>query len=189
MQPDLQLIRLPDSDSGSTIHDYRSAGQAGSWSERKFTDAQNWEKVERKKYKKNSLRSTRYPVTATCTVPTVLVILTFVSDFLHDLRFLDRLYGGCFMPETPSSWLQAAQYMYTGFLYNVPSVGAGNEVSAITCRYVYRWGSGRVWNGTFPDCWPLAKDSAAKLKRSQLYVCNLFPPVAEICARLAGNFC
>ncbi len=45
---------------------------------------------------------------------------------------------------------------------------------------------------------PLADDSAAKLKRSQLSVCTvyvygalctLFPPAAEICARLAGNYC
>ncbi len=52
--------------------------------------------------------------------------------------------------------------------------------------------------GAFPDWGPLAEDSAAKLKRSQLSVCTvcvycvrctLFPLVAEICARLAGNFC
>ncbi len=45
---------------------------------------------------------------------------------------------------------------------------------------------------------PLAEDSATKLKTGQLYMCTLylygvwctlFPPVAEICARLAGNFC
>jgi hypothetical protein len=53
-----------------------------------------------------------------------------------------------------------------------------------------------VW--AFPDCGPLAEDSAAKLKRSQLNVCTvyvycvrctLFPPAADNCARLAGNFC
>ncbi len=56
----------------------------------------------------------------------------------------------------------------------------------------------REWYGAFPDWGPLAEDSAAKLKSSQLNVCTvyaycvqctLFPPVAEICARLAGNFC
>ena len=45
---------------------------------------------------------------------------------------------------------------------------------------------------------PLAEDSATKLKGGQLNVftvyvfcvwSTLFPPVAEICARLAGNFC
>jgi hypothetical protein len=49
----------------------------------------------------------------------------------------------------------------------------------------------------FPDWGPLAEDSASKLKKSQLNVCTvyvycvrctLFPPVAKICARLAGNF-
>jgi hypothetical protein len=57
--------------------------------------------------------------------------------------------------------------------------------------------SGREWYGAFPGCGPLAEDSAAKLKRSQLNVCTvyvycvrytLFPSAAEICARLAGNF-
>ncbi len=65
--------------------------------------------------------------------------------------------------------------------------------------YVYtRWGKeevGKEWHGAFPECGPLAKDSAAILKGSQqnectVYVpCNLFPPVAENCARLADNFC
>ncbi len=54
------------------------------------------------------------------------------------------------------------------------------------------------WNGAFPDSGPLAEDSATKLKRSQLNVCTMYvygvlfhppPPVAEICARLTGNFC
>jgi hypothetical protein len=45
------------------------------------------------------------------------------------------------------------------------------------------------WYGAFPDRGPLAEDSAAKLKRSQLNVCtvyvscvlcSLFPPVVEI---------
>jgi hypothetical protein len=31
-----------------------------------------------------------------------------------------------------------------------------------------------AWNGTFRDCGPLAKDFAAKLKRSQLNVCTLY---------------
>jgi hypothetical protein len=53
-------------------------------------------------------------------------------------------------------------------------------------------------HGAFPDRGPLAEDSAAKLKKSQLNVCTvyvycvrctLFPPVAETCARLAGNLC
>ncbi len=55
--------------------------------------------------------------------------------------------------------------------------------------------------GLFPEWGPLAEDSATKLKRGQpgpancVYrVCVLrmvysFPPVAEICARLASNFC
>ncbi len=56
---------------------------------------------------------------------------------------------------------------------------------------------GVVW-GFFPDFGPLAEDSAAKLKKSQLNVCTvyvfsvlctLFPSAAEICARLAGNYC
>ncbi len=40
----------------------------------------------------------------------------------------------------------------------------------------------REWYGAFPDCGPLAEDSAAKLKRDQLNVCQycvwctLFPP-------------
>jgi hypothetical protein len=47
----------------------------------------------------------------------------------------------------------------------------------------------------FPDFGPLAEDSATKLKRGQLNVCTvyvygvIFPPEAEICARLASNFC
>ncbi len=54
------------------------------------------------------------------------------------------------------------------------------------------------WYGAFPDWGPLAEDSAAKLKKSQLNVCTVYvycvrcillPPVAEIYARLAGNFC
>ncbi len=52
-------------------------------------------------------------------------------------------------------------------------------------------------DGARPDCGPLAEDSATKLKRDQLNVCTvyvcvwctLFLPAAEICARLAGNFC
>jgi len=58
-----------------------------------------------------------------------------------------------------------------------------------------------VWG--FPDWGPLAEDSATKLKVGQLNVCTgttvyvyvysvwctLFPPVAKICARLAGNLC
>ncbi len=51
-----------------------------------------------------------------------------------------------------------------------------------------------------PNCGPQAEDSATKLKRSHLNVstvhvycvcvlCTLFPPAAEICARLAGNYC
>ncbi len=52
--------------------------------------------------------------------------------------------------------------------------------------------------GLFLIWGPLAEDSAAKLKRSQLNVCTvyiycvrctLFPPVAETCASLAGNLC
>ena len=39
---------------------------------------------------------------------------------------------------------------------------------------------------------PQGEDSATKLKEGQLNVCTvydvLFPPVVEICARLAGNF-
>jgi hypothetical protein len=53
--------------------------------------------------------------------------------------------------------------------------------------------------GAFPDWGPLNEDSATKLKRGQLnvctvyicvlcMVCTLFPPVAEVCARMAGNF-
>ncbi len=62
----------------------------------------------------------------------------------------------------------------------------------------YRWGSVRERYGAFPDLGPLAEESATKLKGGQINVCtvyvysvwcNLFPPVAEICARLAGNFC
>jgi hypothetical protein len=50
----------------------------------------------------------------------------------------------------------------------------------------------------FPDWGPLAEDSAAKLKRSQLSVCTvyvycvlctLFSPAAEIWARLTDNYC
>ncbi len=47
---------------------------------------------------------------------------------------------------------------------------------------------------SFPECGPLAEDSAAKLKNGQLNVCGIvyvqctFPPAAEICAGLAGNF-
>ncbi len=62
--------------------------------------------------------------------------------------------------------------------------------------YCFMQGSGREWYGAFPDWGPLAEDSATKLKKGQLNVCNvqcvwctLFPPVAEIYARLAGNFC
>ncbi len=44
-------------------------------------------------------------------------------------------------------------------------------------------------DGAFPDWGPLAEDSATKLKRGQLNLCSLFPPVSEICARSAGNFC
>jgi hypothetical protein len=49
-----------------------------------------------------------------------------------------------------------------------------------------------------PDWGPFAEDSATKLKGGQLKVCTvyiycvwctLFPSVAGICARLAGNFC
>ncbi len=56
----------------------------------------------------------------------------------------------------------------------------------------------REWYGAFPDSGPLAEDSAAELKRIQLNVCivcvycvrrTFFPPAAETCARLAGNFC
>jgi hypothetical protein len=67
--------------------------------------------------------------------------------------------------------------------------------------YTYRLDEGvvegTVWS-FFPDCEPLAEDSAAKLKKSQLNVCTvyvysvlctLFPSAAEICARLAGNYC
>jgi hypothetical protein len=55
-----------------------------------------------------------------------------------------------------------------------------------------------VWG--FSDWRTLAEDSATKLKRGQLNVCivyvycvwslwcTLFPPVAEICARLARKF-
>ncbi len=32
----------------------------------------------------------------------------------------------------------------------------------------------REWSGAFPDCGPLAEDSAAKLKRSQLIVCTVY---------------
>jgi hypothetical protein len=59
-----------------------------------------------------------------------------------------------------------------------------------------RKGSGREWFRAFPDCGPLAEDSATKLQRGQLNVCNVyvylcgvqysFPPAAEICP---GNFC
>ncbi len=50
------------------------------------------------------------------------------------------------------------------------------------------------WYGAFPE-WA-SENSATKLKRGQLNVytgyvhcvwCTLFPPVAEICAMLAGN--
>jgi hypothetical protein len=52
----------------------------------------------------------------------------------------------------------------------------------------------REWYGAFPDCEPLAEDSATKLKRSQLNVSTVYdvlfsPWGAEICARLAGNIC
>ncbi len=52
----------------------------------------------------------------------------------------------------------------------------------------------REWYGAFPNWGPLAEDSATKLKRGQLNVCTVFgvlfsPHVAEICARMAGNFC
>jgi hypothetical protein len=53
--------------------------------------------------------------------------------------------------------------------------------------------------GLFSDWGPLAEDSAAKIKRDQQNVCTVYeycvcctllpPSVAEICARLAGNFC
>ncbi len=59
---------------------------------------------------------------------------------------------------------------------------------------IYRLDEGVVGSrsgtyGAFSDYGPLAEDSAAKLKRSQLNVCTLFPPDAKICARLAGNYC
>jgi hypothetical protein len=44
----------------------------------------------------------------------------------------------------------------------------------------------REWYGAFPDCGPLAKDSAAKLKRSVRVLCTMYsstPPPAR--ARLA----
>jgi hypothetical protein len=53
----------------------------------------------------------------------------------------------------------------------------------------------REWYGAFPDWGPLAEYSATKLKRSQRNLCTVygvlspFYPVAEICARLAGNLC
>jgi hypothetical protein len=60
--------------------------------------------------------------------------------------------------------------------------------------YKYRRGSVSEWYGAFPDCGPLAEDSATKLKGCQLKVCFVYgalfsPVVAEIFARLAGNFC
>ncbi len=53
----------------------------------------------------------------------------------------------------------------------------------------------REWYGAFSDWGPL-EDSATKRKRGQLNVCmccvcvwcTVVPPVAEICARLAGNY-
>ncbi len=59
------------------------------------------------------------------------------------------------------------------------------------CRYEGVVGSGM---GFFPAWGPLAEDSATKLKRGQLNMCTVYgvlfsPHVAEICARLAGNFC
>jgi hypothetical protein len=61
----------------------------------------------------------------------------------------------------------------------------------------------REWYGAFPHWGPLSEHSATKLKRGRLscVLCMcivygvlfsplwLFPPVDEICARLAGNFC
>ncbi len=67
------------------------------------------------------------------------------------------------------------------------------HLTPMICRYI---DEGVVWGP--PDWGPLAKDTATKLKRGQLCVlcmcrycewCTLFPPVAEICASLAGNFC
>ncbi len=65
------------------------------------------------------------------------------------------------------------------------------------CRYI---DEGVVGSGMriFLSGEPLAEDSATKLKRGQLNVCTVyvycvwythFPPVADICARLASNFC
>ncbi len=65
---------------------------------------------------------------------------------------------------------------------------------------VYRLdeGVGRERYGAFPYGGQLAEDSAAKTqKENQLNVCTVYgvpyspppPPVAETCARLAGNFC
>jgi hypothetical protein len=57
----------------------------------------------------------------------------------------------------------------------------------------------REWYGAFPDCGPLAEDSATKLKRGQLNVCTVYgvlfsplrlkfvPDWPEICTRLARN--
>jgi len=54
----------------------------------------------------------------------------------------------------------------------------------------------REWYGAFPDWGPLAEDFATntKLKRGQLNVCTVYVycvwwTMAEICTRLAGNFC
>ena len=61
-----------------------------------------------------------------------------------------------------------------------------SRIHPMTCRYI---GEGVVGSGMglFPDCGPLAEDSATKLKRGQLNVCvpyyvwcSLFPPVSEI---------
>jgi hypothetical protein len=66
---------------------------------------------------------------------------------------------------------------------------------AMICRYSYI-DEGVLGSGMelFLIGGPPAKDSATKLKGGQLNVCTVycvlsFPPVAEICARLAGNFC
>jgi hypothetical protein len=64
-----------------------------------------------------------------------------------------------------------------------------------------KWGkeeNGRELYGAFSECGPLTENSVTKLKSGQLNVCTvycvlyvqctLFPPAAEICAGLAGNF-
>ncbi len=90
-----------------------------------------------------------------------------------------------------------------------PTTGGGREkASAITLAEpgvwligtdIYRLDEGVEGSGMglFLIGGPLTEDSAAKLKKSQLNVCTVYvycvysilPPVAEICARLAGNFC